>query len=282
MQIGGGAAGIGDLETDEVGERVAERRRVAHQPSDRTQRPERLPQSQLKCDVGSAGHRSSAFEEQIEEREADKEIGAQIRGCKPRACQDSGWIGTKLRNELGQCGKRANALLSGILGDGLHSDCRQKANTRTLVVVKSNLCVTREVSMSIRRLIVVMLVTASALVGTAKAQQVTGELGKPGATTTIDGAQLPAPDPAIRRRDQGRRASHPRPWWAPRIVPPKGAPNILLIMTDNSGYGVPSTFGGVIPTPALDRVAAGGHAIECRRRNDAAEGAGNAERSRRS
>jgi arylsulfatase A-like enzyme len=26
-------------------------------------------------------------------------------------------------------------------------------------------------------------------------------------------------------------------------------------MTDDAGYGVPSTFGGVIPTPALDRVA---------------------------
>jgi arylsulfatase len=31
---------------------------------------------------------------------------------------------------------------------------------------------------------------------------------------------------------------------------------VLLIMTDDAGYGVPSTFGGVIPTPALDRVAA--------------------------
>jgi hypothetical protein len=29
-------------------------------------------------------------------------------------------------------------------------------------------------------------------------------------------------------------------------------------MTDDSGYGVPSTFGGVIPTPALDRIAASG------------------------
>jgi len=47
-------------------------------------------------------------------------------------------------------------------------------------------------------------------------------------------------------------------WWAPRIVPPKGAPNILLIMTDDSGFGVPSTFGGVIPSPALDRIANSG------------------------
>src|SRR5204862_227915 len=34
--------------------------------------------------------------------------------------------------------------------------------------------------------------------------------------------------------------------------------NILLIMTDDQGYGVSGTFGGVIPTPALDRVAKAG------------------------
>ena len=39
------------------------------------------------------------------------------------------------------------------------------------------------------------------------------------------------------------------------IRPPKGAPNVLLIMTDDVGFGAPSTFGGVIPTPAMDRIA---------------------------
>jgi len=42
------------------------------------------------------------------------------------------------------------------------------------------------------------------------------------------------------------------------VVPPKGAPNILLVMTDDTGFGVSSTFGGVIPTPTLDRIAADG------------------------
>ncbi len=42
------------------------------------------------------------------------------------------------------------------------------------------------------------------------------------------------------------------------MVPPKGAPNVLLIMTDDVGFGAPSTFGGVIPTPALDRIANNG------------------------
>ena len=50
-------------------------------------------------------------------------------------------------------------------------------------------------------------------------------------------------------------------WWPPRVVPPKGAPNVLLIMTDDVGFGAPSTFGGVIPTPALDRIAQAGPAL---------------------
>ncbi len=41
-------------------------------------------------------------------------------------------------------------------------------------------------------------------------------------------------------------------------MPPKGAPNVLLIMTDDQGYGVTSTFGGVIPTPNMDKLAKAG------------------------
>ena len=88
-------------------------------------------------------------------------------------------------------------------------------------------------------------------------QQITGTLGSPSATTTIDGKQLPAPDPkfgGVIKND----ALQSKAWWPPRIVPPKGAPNVLLIITDDAGFGVPSTFGGVIPTPALDRVAKNG------------------------
>ena len=53
-------------------------------------------------------------------------------------------------------------------------------------------------------------------------------------------------------------AENSKSYWPPRIVPPKGAPNVLLIMTDDQGYGVSGTFGGVIPTPTMDRVAKAG------------------------
>jgi arylsulfatase A-like enzyme len=89
------------------------------------------------------------------------------------------------------------------------------------------------------------------------AQQITGVPGSPSATTTINGEQIPAPPQKfggkIERTTQGSK-----PYWPARIEPRKGAPNVLLIMTDDSGFGVPSTFGGVIPTPALDRIAANG------------------------
>ncbi|WP_153146784.1 arylsulfatase [Dechloromonas sp. H13] len=91
----------------------------------------------------------------------------------------------------------------------------------------------------------------------ASAQQVTGVLGSPDATTTISNKQLPAPDPkfgGVIKND----ALQSKYWWAPRIVPPKGAPNVLLIITDDAGFGVPSTFGGVIPTPTMDRIANNG------------------------
>ena len=91
----------------------------------------------------------------------------------------------------------------------------------------------------------------------ASAQQVTGVPGSPGATTTLDGKQLPPPPPKFGGVIK-ESAADSKPWWPPRVVPPKGAPNVLLIMTDDQGFGVSGTFGGVIPTPALDRIAKAG------------------------
>jgi arylsulfatase len=102
-----------------------------------------------------------------------------------------------------------------------------------------------------------LAVTVLATAPLVSAQQVTGELGSPHATTTTGGKNLPLPDPAFGGVIK-EKASESTPWWAPRVVPPKGAPNVLLIMTDDCGFGAPSTFGGIVPTPALDRVAKAG------------------------
>ncbi|WP_323845690.1 arylsulfatase [Microbulbifer magnicolonia] len=89
------------------------------------------------------------------------------------------------------------------------------------------------------------------------AQQVTGKPGSPSATTTIPGNQLPPPAPKFGGVIK-EGALQSTPWWPPRVVPPKDAPNILLIMTDDAGFAINSVFGGVIPTPSMERIAESG------------------------
>ena len=40
------------------------------------------------------------------------------------------------------------------------------------------------------------------------------------------------------------------------LRPPEGAPNVLVILLDDIGFGASSTFGGPCPTPNADRLAA--------------------------
>src|SRR5580704_3691964 len=110
------------------------------------------------------------------------------------------------------------------------------------------------------------VVTVGALLGYALAQAqqdqnpsppVTGVPGSPSGTTTIDGKYLPNPASKF-GGIINLNAKDSKPYWPPQIVPPKGAPNVLLIMTDDQGYGVTGTFGGLVPTPAMDRVAKAG------------------------
>jgi arylsulfatase A-like enzyme len=42
------------------------------------------------------------------------------------------------------------------------------------------------------------------------------------------------------------------------LLPPKGAPNVLIVLLDDVGFGASSTFGGPCQTPTADRLAAGG------------------------
>ena len=106
------------------------------------------------------------------------------------------------------------------------------------------------------RLLALSLLAAIFAIPPASAADVetTGKVGSPSAKTTIDGKQLPAPNPEFGGKIE-HEALKSETWWPPTIVPPSKAPNILLIMTDDSGFGVPSTFGGVIPTPTMDRIA---------------------------
>ena len=56
----------------------------------------------------------------------------------------------------------------------------------------------------------------------------------------------------------GRTAKESTPDFPQQVTAPKGAPNVILIMTDDVGWGASSTFGGPIPTPTYDKLAKAG------------------------
>ncbi len=94
-----------------------------------------------------------------------------------------------------------------------------------------------------------------AVVGPALAEEgAPPPVGSPNATAPIDGTFVPNPARPF-GGSIGLNADQSTPWWPPRTVPPKGAPNVLLVMTDDTGFGAGSTFGGVIPMPVLDALA---------------------------
>jgi arylsulfatase len=68
---------------------------------------------------------------------------------------------------------------------------------------------------------------------------------------------LPRPEPAF-NAVIGRTYKDSKPGTIELTKAPPGAPNILVILIDDSGYGQWGTFGGQIPTPNLDRLASSG------------------------
>jgi arylsulfatase len=65
---------------------------------------------------------------------------------------------------------------------------------------------------------------------------------------------LPRPDPKF-NGVIGQTYKDSTPDKIPLIKAPAGAPNVLLILIDDAGFGQWSTFGGQVPTPNLDRLA---------------------------
>ena len=77
----------------------------------------------------------------------------------------------------------------------------------------------------------------------------------PGASLPGDGSVLPFP-PAPSGSEAGLTIEQST--YKKRVEPKRlaeGAPNILVILMDDVGPGTPSTYGGEISTPTLDRIA---------------------------
>ncbi len=70
---------------------------------------------------------------------------------------------------------------------------------------------------------------------------------------TVLPIQQPKP-PVIRELDARKVKAPPRV----EVKAPQGAPNVVIVLIDDIGFGGPSTFGGPIATPTLDRLAAAG------------------------
>jgi arylsulfatase len=68
---------------------------------------------------------------------------------------------------------------------------------------------------------------------------------------------LPKPEQPFKGKI-GRTAADSTPDFPQPLGAPKGAPNVLLILTDDVGFSAASTFGGPIPTPSFDRLAKAG------------------------
>ncbi|MFO1209253.1 MAG: arylsulfatase [Amaricoccus sp.] len=97
----------------------------------------------------------------------------------------------------------------------------------------------------------------AALACAAGAQTIVGTPGSPDARLVPQGLQLPAPSQPFGGTIE-RNAAQSTPYWPATVSPPPGAPNVLLILLDDAGYGTNSAFGGVIPTPNLEALAADG------------------------
>src|SRR6186997_1817385 len=75
--------------------------------------------------------------------------------------------------------------------------------------------------------------------------------------TAQDTVALPKPAPAFSGKI-GPTYKESTPDYPKPSAAPKDAPNVLLILTDDTGFGHAATFGGAAATPTLDHLAASG------------------------
>ena len=100
-----------------------------------------------------------------------------------------------------------------------------------------------------RQLFVLFAFTSFCLTGTAQEMD-------PG-QAEFDRTKIPIAQPAFKGK-ASLRIEDSRLDFPAEVKAPQGAPNILLIMPDDVGFGASTAFGGPVPTVALDRVAAAG------------------------
>ena len=64
-----------------------------------------------------------------------------------------------------------------------------------------------------------------------------------------------APEPQTYTELDVRNTKPPKPF---NVTAPEGAPNVVIILIDDLGFGATTTYGGPIKTPTMDQLANGG------------------------
>ena len=94
------------------------------------------------------------------------------------------------------------------------------------------------------------------LLGSASLLAASAALPQSARAAADDGSVLPRPRPEFQGKMDARSGFTPD---FPKIYEaPAGSPNILMILTDDVGFGASSTFGGPIQTPNFQRLADSG------------------------
>ena len=95
------------------------------------------------------------------------------------------------------------------------------------------------------------LLAASSVTAIAQAQT------QPTSPPNWDRTKLPLADPPFTGKI-GKTYQDSTAAWPQLPAPPAGAPNVVIILLDDVGFGQVSTFGGPVPTPNIDKIAAQG------------------------
>ena len=80
----------------------------------------------------------------------------------------------------------------------------------------------------------------------------TAEAGRAG--EAVDRMVLPIADPAFKGKI-GSTFKESTPDFPLPVAAPEGAPNVLIIVLDDVGFGHAGAFGGAVETPTMDKLA---------------------------
>jgi len=115
----------------------------------------------------------------------------------------------------------------------------------------------KQIKLSVMKNIFILLILASVLVSCNQKQGSTSADNQTAAAGDFDRTVLPIKEPARQTYKEldARNATAPPRF---QVTAPKGAPNVVVILIDDMGFGVSQPFGGPVNTPTMDKLAQNG------------------------